>query len=56
MVESLTHNQKVARSSLGTAEIFDRGSECTSLSLHLQYHDEVPLSKITPNCSPGTPA
>ncbi len=45
MLESGTHNRKVASSSLGLAEIVGGGSECTVLSLHLQYHDEVPLSK-----------
>ncbi len=45
MVESRTHNRKVASLSLGPAGIIGGGSECTALSLHLQHHDKVPLSK-----------
>ncbi len=40
--------------SLGPAEIVGGRSEFTALSLHLQYHDEVPLSKaLNPQLLPG---
>ncbi len=47
MVESQTHNRKVASSSLGPAGIVGGGGVNVqrSLSLHHQYQDEVLLSK-----------
>ncbi len=54
MVESGTHNRKVASLGLSPAGIVGGGSECTALSLHPQNHDEVPLSKaLNPQLLPG---
>ncbi len=53
MVESWTHNQNVVSLSLGPAGIVGGGVN-VQLSLHLQYHDEVPLSKpLKPQLLPG---
>ncbi len=46
MEESRTYYRKVASSSLGPAEIGGGGMN-VQRSIHLQYHDEVPLSKAT---------
>ncbi len=56
MVESRTHNGDVASSSFGLAGIVGGESECTALSLHPQYHDEVPLCKaLNLQLLPGCP-
>ncbi len=55
MVKSRTHNQKIACSSLGLAGIVGGGGVNVQRSLHLQYHDEVPLSKAEPPTAPRTP-
>ncbi len=44
MLDSRTHNRKVAISRLGPAGIVGGGMNVQH-SLHLQYHNEVPLSK-----------
>ncbi len=46
VVESQTHNRKVASSSLGPAGIVGGGVN-VQRSLHLQYHDEVPFEQGT---------
>ncbi len=52
MVESQSHNPNVAGSSLRSGREWMEGEGMYS-ALHLQYHDEVLLSKApNPNCSP----
>ncbi len=57
MIESRTHNRKVASSSLGPAGIVGGGSECTALSPPSISQLRCPWARHrTHNCSPGTTA